>query len=66
MTDDAPACPECSQPLKFGGLVLAKREDDGLRTCRALWRCAGRHLWWNWADRSDEPLEVCPVTGLFR
>jgi hypothetical protein len=29
MTDDAQACPECSQPMKSGGFVLVKREDDG-------------------------------------
>ncbi|MFJ4323599.1 dehydrogenase [Streptomyces tricolor] len=66
MTDDAPACPECSQPMKFGGFLLAKREDDGRRTCRALWKCAGRHVWWRWADRPEEPLEACPMPELFR
>ncbi|MDX2677458.1 dehydrogenase [Streptomyces soliscabiei] len=65
MTVNAPACPECSQPMKSGGFVLSGREDDNRRACRALWRCAGRHLWWNWADRPDEPLEVCPVPELF-
>ncbi|WP_264087337.1 hypothetical protein [Streptomyces hyderabadensis] len=29
MADDAQLCPECSQPLKSGGLVLSKRDDDG-------------------------------------
>jgi hypothetical protein len=24
---DAPACPECSQPMKSGGFVLSGRED---------------------------------------
>ncbi|EHN78880.1 dehydrogenase [Streptomyces coelicoflavus ZG0656] len=38
MTDDALLCPECSQPLKSGGLVLSKRDDDGRRACRSLWR----------------------------
>ncbi|MFI1506862.1 dehydrogenase [Streptomyces sp. NPDC020597] len=66
MTNDAPACPGCGQPMKFGGLVLSKREDDGRRTCRSLWRCAGRHVWWGWADRPEEPLEPCPVPQLFR
>ncbi|MFB8137655.1 dehydrogenase [Streptomyces mirabilis] len=66
MTDDAPACPECSKPMKSGGFVLSQREDDGRRTCRTLWRCTGRHVWWRWADRSDAPLEVCPVPELFR
>ncbi|MFF7162859.1 dehydrogenase [Streptomyces sp. NPDC008086] len=66
MTDKAPTCPECSQPMKSGGLVLVKREADGRRTCRSLWRCADRHIWWSWADRPDEPLEVCPVPQLFR
>ncbi|MFF9769949.1 dehydrogenase [Streptomyces sp. NPDC014636] len=66
MNNDAPACPECSQPMESGGLVLSEREDDGRRTCRSLWRCADRHVWWNWTDRQDEPFEVCPVPGLFR
>jgi hypothetical protein len=34
MADDAQFCPECSQPLKSGGLVLSKRDDDGRRACR--------------------------------
>ncbi|MFF3464888.1 dehydrogenase [Streptomyces sp. NPDC001984] len=66
MTSDAPACPECGQPMKSGGFVLSEREDDGRRTCRSLWKCVDRHVWWGWADRPDEPLEVCPVPGLFR
>jgi hypothetical protein len=65
MTSAAPACPECRQPMKSGGLLLCGREDDNRRACRALWRCAGQHFWWNWADRSAEPLEVCPVPELF-
>ncbi|MFF9098349.1 dehydrogenase [Streptomyces sp. NPDC014802] len=64
MADEVPACPDCSQPMRFGGFVLCKREDDGRRTCRALWRCAGWHVWWGWADRPDEPLEVCPLPKL--
>lgn len=48
------------------GIVLSKREDDGRRTCRTLWRCTGRHVWWRWADRPNEPLEVCPVPELLR
>jgi hypothetical protein len=66
MTNNAPACPECRQALQSGGLVLSKRKDDGRRTCRSLWRCAAGHVWWSWADRPDEPLEICPVPGLFR
>ncbi|MFD7713079.1 dehydrogenase [Streptomyces sp. NPDC059785] len=66
MTDTGPACPECSQPMTSGGFVLAKREDDGRRICRTLLRCAGRHVWWRWADRPEEPLEGCPVPELFR
>ncbi|MEU3612504.1 dehydrogenase [Streptomyces sp. NPDC006872] len=66
MTDDAPACPECSRPMEFGGFVLSRRGDDDRRVCRSLWRCAGRHFWWNWADRPDAPLEACPVPELFR
>lgn len=66
MSDDAPACPECGRPMRSGGLVLAQRPDDGRRTCRSLWRCAGRHVWWRWADRPEEPLVTCPFPGLFR
>ncbi|WP_340379029.1 dehydrogenase [Streptomyces sp. SS7] len=66
MTDHAPACPDCGLPMESGGLVLSGRDDDGRRACRSLWRCAGRHVWWGWADRSGEPLEVCPVPQLFR
>ncbi|MEU3987164.1 hypothetical protein AB0F24_02070 [Streptomyces platensis] len=44
MTNEAPACPECSQLMKSGGFVLSKRVDDGRRTCRSLWKCAGRHV----------------------
>ncbi|MGW7048632.1 dehydrogenase [Streptomyces avermitilis] len=65
MTCEAPACPECRRPMKSGGFVLSGQEDDKQRACRALWKCAGRHIWWNWADRPDEPLEVCPVPELF-
>ncbi|MDT0615750.1 dehydrogenase [Streptomyces lancefieldiae] len=66
MTNDAPACPECSQPMKAGGFVLVKREDDPRRTCRILLGCTSRHVWWRWADRPDKPLEACPVPELFR
>ncbi|MFE4416024.1 dehydrogenase [Streptomyces sp. NPDC056821] len=66
MTHDAPVCSECGQPMKPGGFVLCEQEDDGQRTCRSLWKCAGRHVWWGWTDRPDEPLEVCPVPELFR
>ncbi|AZP21034.1 dehydrogenase [Streptomyces aquilus] len=62
---DPSQCPTCGRPLKYGGLVLTVREDDGKRTCRALWKCATRHLWWQWSDRPDAPLETCPVPSLF-
>jgi hypothetical protein len=52
--------------MKFGGFVLVERQDDGRRTCRALWRCTGRHVRWRWADRPEEPLEACPMPELFR
>jgi hypothetical protein len=52
--------------MKAGGFVLSKREDDGRRAGRSLWGCAGRHVWWRWTDRTDEPLEACPVPDLFR
>ncbi|TKT01639.1 dehydrogenase [Streptomyces lasalocidi] len=66
MSTDAPVCPECGAAMRAGGLALCLREDDGRRACRALWRCAGRHVWWRWADRVDSPLEKCPVPGAFR
>ncbi|GHB67810.1 hypothetical protein GCM10010331_64690 [Streptomyces xanthochromogenes] len=66
MIDKAPDCPECGEDMKSGGLVLCLREDDGLRVCRSLWKCPGRHLWWRWADRLDDPWEVCPLPQLFR
>lgn len=66
MTYDSPACPECSQTMKSGGFVLSRRRCEGRRTCQTLWRCAGGHAWWHWADCPDEPLEVCPVPELFR
>lgn len=50
--------------MQSGGFVLSKWEEDARRTRRALWRCAGRHVWWGWADRPDEPLEVCPLLKL--
>jgi hypothetical protein len=66
MSDDAPARPQGSQPLESGGLILSWPDGDGRRTCRSLWRCAGRHTWWQWADRPEEPLEVYPAPELFR
>ncbi len=51
--------------MKSGGLVLMRREEDGKRTCRALWRCPDRQLWWHWADQPDAPMELCPVPHLF-
>ncbi|GLX52436.1 hypothetical protein Shyhy01_53860 [Streptomyces hygroscopicus subsp. hygroscopicus] len=65
MAEDAPACPECGQPLKRGGFVLA-RGDDGQRACRSLWQCADRHTWWRQVERPEEPLQVCPAPELFR
>ncbi|KKD03262.1 hypothetical protein [Streptomyces sp. WM6386] len=66
MSDDVPVCPECSRPMRSGGLVLSQREDDGRRACRSLWKCADRHVWWRWADRPNAPWEFCPVPQLFR
>ncbi|UXY28381.1 hypothetical protein [Streptomyces sp. HUAS TT20] len=51
--------------MKSGGFVLSMREDDDRRACRTLWRCADGHVWWYWADRPEEPLEVCPFPALF-
>ncbi len=66
MAVDAQLCPECSQPLESGGLVLSQRDDDGQRACRSLWRCTDRHTWWQWADRPEGALEACPFPELFR
>lgn len=41
-------------------MVLSRREEDGMRVCRSVWQCGDRHLWWNWSDRLDAALEVCP------
>jgi hypothetical protein len=48
--------------MKFDGFVLAKRKNNGRRTCRALLQ----HAWWRWADRLEEPVEACPMPELFR
>ncbi|MFF3563041.1 dehydrogenase [Streptomyces sp. NPDC002574] len=66
MITDTPFCPGCSQRMKDGGLAVFKREDDGRRVCRSLWKCTHRHVWWKWADRPDEPWEACPWPQLFR
>lgn len=66
MTSDLPACPECGQPMKSGGLVLSQGEDDGRRVCRSLGKRTKQHVWWGWADRTDESVEICPVPQLFR
>ncbi|MEV6649098.1 dehydrogenase [Streptomyces sp. NPDC051219] len=65
-SESPPACPECDQPMKSGGFVLCGREDDGKRICRMLWRCPKRHLWWKWADRPEDPLELCPYPQIFQ
>jgi hypothetical protein len=64
-TDPVDTCPECAGPLKAGSFVLCRREDDGKRTCRIVWVCSHRHVWWKWADRPDAALEPCPHPGLF-
>ena len=61
-----PICPDCSQPMGGVAMALVEREDDGKRTCRAVWECANRHMWWNWADRPRLPLERCPMPEAFR
>ncbi|MCK8676849.1 dehydrogenase [Streptomyces lichenis] len=65
MSDDVMACPECAEPMRAGGFLLALREEDGRRACRTLWGCARRHVWWRWADRPGERLEACPVPQVF-
>lgn len=62
----ASPCPACGGPLTSGGMVLSKREDDGQRVCRMLFRCVDRHVWWRWADQSADELEPCPHPQLFR
>ncbi|WP_328494723.1 dehydrogenase [Streptomyces sp. NBC_00414] len=64
-TEARPLCPECGGQLKAGGMVLCKREDDGRRVCRLLWKCVGRHVWWTWSDRPGDELEPCPHPQLF-
>ncbi|MFJ8210593.1 dehydrogenase [Streptomyces sp. NPDC096033] len=66
MTSTTPLCPGCSRSTVFGGFVLSRRREDDKRVCRALWKCAGGHVWWHWADRPEEPLEECPMADLFR
>jgi hypothetical protein len=51
--------------MKCTAMVLSKRDEDGKRVCRGVWQCMERHLWWNWSDRPDEPLEVCPYPEHF-
>ncbi|WP_329121318.1 dehydrogenase [Streptomyces sp. NBC_01465] len=64
--DVPPTCPECGRPMTFAGFLLSLREDDGKRACRGGWKCGAGHVWWNWADRPDEPVERCPHPQLFR
>lgn len=59
-----PICPDCGQPMAGAGMALMEREDDGRRTCRAVWRCDSGHIWWNWADRGDA-LVPCPYPQEF-
>ncbi|RSN99570.1 dehydrogenase [Streptomyces sp. WAC 05379] len=66
MTSRAAACPECRQPMKADGPAFSRRQDDGKRACRSLWRCTSGHVWWKWTDRPDESFEVCPMPELFR
>ncbi|MFE5816810.1 dehydrogenase [Streptomyces sp. NPDC056479] len=62
-----PTCPRCGAALGFGGFVLAGRSaSDGRRTCRVLWGCPERHVWWKWADRDSDPLEPCPHPQMYR
>ncbi|MEV4329208.1 dehydrogenase [Streptomyces sp. NPDC049597] len=58
-------CPECAQPMRFGGWALCRREEDGARVCRGLWECPQRHFWWQWADRKDTAPEPCSYPHLF-
>ncbi|MET8981535.1 dehydrogenase [Streptomyces sp. NPDC004539] len=63
-TDSVPICPQCGGPLKAGSMVLCRREDDDRRTCRMVWGCSNRHIWWKWADRPAAELELCPYPDL--
>ncbi|TXS30963.1 dehydrogenase [Streptomyces sp. ms191] len=58
-----PRCPQCSQPMKFGGFALCDR--GGERVCRGVWACLQRHIWWQWADRPETSPERCPHPELF-
>ncbi|MFF0293779.1 dehydrogenase [Kitasatospora sp. NPDC004614] len=64
--ENRPSCPECDRPLSCGAMVLFEREDDGKRTCRGVWECDQRHVWWGWLDRPGEPLEACPYPDILR
>ncbi|MFC8295046.1 dehydrogenase [Streptomyces sp. NPDC057242] len=65
MADWPLPCPDCDRPMEWKGFALFTREEDGKRFCRSLWRCQqDRTLWWHWADRQDEPLELCPFSDL--
>ncbi|MGW3592487.1 dehydrogenase [Streptomyces fungicidicus] len=63
-TESVPTCPECGGPLKAGAMALCHRDEDDRRVCRMVWGCSGRHVWWKWADRPADPLELCPYPDL--
>ena len=63
-TESVPTCPECGGPLKAGAMALCHRDEDNRRVCRMVWGCSGRHVWWKWADRPADPLELCPYPDL--
>ncbi|MFG2820256.1 dehydrogenase [Kitasatospora sp. NPDC048365] len=65
LDDDRPRCPECKEPLALRAMALSKRAEDGQRVCRGVWGCDQRHVWWKWADRPADPLEICPYPDLF-
>ncbi len=65
MSDEEPlACPQCGGRLSVGGMVSAKRGEDGRRVCRVVSACDSPHVWWRWADGLYGGLEPCPYPTL--
>lgn len=53
---DEARCPSCDQRLTVTAMLLCRREDDGKRVCRIVWRCGAGHRWWIWSDRPGAEL----------
>lgn len=55
--EEAPPCPRCAAPLKYGGLLLSRREEDDARVCQVPWLChACKTAYVRWADRPADLL----------